>query len=49
MSYNENFPHGLMFHRFCRSKKQNSGVGPLNKNDFEKIINLVGRDRIIKS
>ena len=36
MSYNVNFPHGLMFHRFYKSKNQNSGIGALNKSDFAK-------------
>jgi len=47
MGYNANFPHGLMFHRFCRLKSQKSGISTLNKSNFEKIINFVGRDRIL--
>ena len=47
MIYNKNFPHGLMFHRFCRSKNQGSGIGTVDKRDFEKIINFVGRERIL--
>ena len=47
MNYNANFPHGLMFHRFGRLKNQKLGIGIIAKNDFEKIINFVGRDRIL--
>ena len=46
-SYNVNFPHGLMFHRFCKSKRLSLGIGALEKKDFERIINFVGKNRIL--
>jgi len=47
MNYNSKFAHGLMFHRFSNSKKNNYIPGSLIKKDLEDIIKYVGRNRIL--
>jgi len=47
MNYNSRLAHGLMFHRFSNSKKNNYIPGTLIKKDLEDIIKYVGRNRIL--
>ncbi len=47
MAYQSKFPHGIMFHRFKNEKDQNSANGTLTSKNLTKIINLIGRKRIL--
>lgn len=47
MSYQSKFPHGIMFHRFKTAKSWNPTRGTLTPRNLTKIINLIGRKRIL--
>ena len=42
-----NFFHGIMFHHFHDNKKHPSSQGSINKEEFNKIINFIGRKNIL--
>lgn len=45
--YPSRFAHGLMFHRFHKSGNPSDGQGSVKDEEFEKIINYVGPERIL--
>ncbi len=49
MYFNEtnNFYHGIMFHHFHNDGVHKKSQGSLNKDDFYKIINFIGRKNIL--
>ncbi len=49
MYFNEknNFFHGIMFHHFHDEGIHKKGQGSINKDEFRKIINFIGRDNIL--
>ncbi len=44
---NNNFFHGIMFHHFHDNEIHIKSQGSIDKNDFYKIINFIGRDNIL--
>ena len=44
---NNNFFHGIMFHHFHDNKKHPRSQGSINKEEFNKIINFIGRKNIL--
>jgi peptidoglycan/xylan/chitin deacetylase (PgdA/CDA1 family) len=44
---NNNFFHGIMFHHFHDDGIHTKGQGSIDKNDFYKIINFIGRNNIL--
>ena len=44
---NNNFYHGIMFHHFHDDKIYTKGQGSIDKDDFYKIINFIGRNNIL--
>ena len=44
---NNNFFHGITFHHFHDSKVHSKGQGSIDKDDFYKIINFIGRNNIL--
>ncbi len=44
---NNNFYHGIMFHHFHDDEIHTKGQGSINKDDFYKIINFIGRKNIL--
>jgi peptidoglycan/xylan/chitin deacetylase (PgdA/CDA1 family) len=44
---NNNFFHGIMFHHFHDNGIHTKGQGSINKDDFYKIINFIGRNNIV--
>jgi len=48
MSYkNNNFFHGIMFHHFHDNKIHLKSQGSIDKDDFYKMINFIGRNNIL--
>ena len=47
MVYQSTFPHGIMFHRFQDSKNKNAVTGALTSKNLRKLINFIGRKRIL--
>tara|TARA_A100001015_G_scaffold319094_1_gene440954 strand:- start:1550 stop:1867 length:318 start_codon:yes stop_codon:yes gene_type:complete len=45
--YKSKFSHGLMFHHFHDNKSYKKSQGSISKQEFEKIINLVGQKNIL--
>mgnify|MGYP000017542553 FL=1 len=43
------FYHGIMFHHFHDNRKYNKAQGSISKNEFIKIINLIGKKNIINA
>ena len=43
-----NFAHGVMFHHFHDEEKYPKSPGSLNKKEFSKIINHIGRKNIVE-
>jgi peptidoglycan/xylan/chitin deacetylase (PgdA/CDA1 family) len=43
----DKFFHGIMFHHFHDNKKHLKGQGSIDKDDFYKLINFIGRKNII--
>ena len=41
--------HGIMFHHFHDSKRYLMGQGSIDRNQFKKIINFIGRKNIINA
>lgn len=46
---NNNFFHGIMFHHFHDDVIHKKGQGSINKDDFYKLINFIGRRNIINA
>ena len=44
---NNNFFHGIMFHHFHDDGIHIKGQGSIDKDDFYKIINFIGRNNIL--
>ena len=44
---NNNFYHGIMFHHFHDDGIHTRGQGSIDKDDFYKMINFIGRDNIL--
>ncbi len=44
---NNNFYHGIMFHHFHDNELHTKGQGSINKDDFYKMINFIGRKNIL--
>ena len=44
---NNNFFHGIMFHHFHDDGIHTKGQGSIDKDDFYKIINFIGRNNIL--
>jgi len=44
---NNNFFHGIMFHHFHDNEIHKKGQGSIDKDDFFKIINFIGRNNIL--
>jgi len=44
---NNNFFHGIMFHHFHDNGIHKKGQGSIDKDDFFKIINFIGRNNIL--
>ena len=44
---NNNFYHGIMFHHFHDNGIHTKGQGSIDKDDFYKIINFIGRNNIL--
>ena len=44
---NNNFFHGIMFHHFHDNEIHIKSQGSIDKNDFYKIINFIGRENIL--
>ncbi len=44
---NNNFFHGIMFHHFHDNGIHTKGQGSIDKDDFYKIINFIGRNNIL--
>ena len=44
---NNNFFHGIMFHHFHDNIIHKNSQGSLNKDDFYKIINYIGKKNIL--
>ena len=44
---NNNFFHGIMFHHFHDNEIHKKGQGSIDKNDFYKMINFIGRNNIL--
>ena len=47
MVYQSKFPHGIMFHRFQDLKNKNASYGALTSQNLRKLINFIGRKRIL--
>ena len=47
MVYKSKFAHGIMFHRFQSSINKNASYGALTSKSLTKLINFVGRKRIL--
>ncbi len=45
--YSAEHAHGLMFHRFHRANQRPSGQGSISSAEFEKLLDLIPRDRIL--
>ena len=41
--------HGIMFHHFHDNKKHLPGQGSINRNQFKKMINYIGRKNILSA
>lgn len=46
MSYPKKAPHGIMFHHF-HNENHPKTKGAISKDDFKKILNYIGRERIL--
>ena len=46
---NNNFFHGIMFHHFHDDVIHKKGQGSINKDDFYKLINFIGKRNIINA
>ena len=44
---NNNFYHGIMFHHFHDNGIHTKGQGSIDKDDFHKMINFIGRNNIL--
>ena len=44
---NNNFFHGIMFHHFHDEEIHTKGQGSIDKDDFYKMINFIGRNNIL--
>jgi len=44
---NNNFFHGIMFHHFHDDEVHTKGQGSIDKDDFYKMINFIGRNNIL--
>ena len=44
---NNNFFHGIMFHHFHDNGIHTKGQGSIDKDDFYKMINFIGRNNIL--
>ena len=44
---NNNFYHGIMFHHFHDDGIHTKGQGSIDKDDFYKMINFIGRNNIL--
>ena len=44
---NNNFYHGIMFHHFHGDGIHSKGQGSIDKDDFYKMINFIGRNNIL--
>ena len=44
---NNSFFHGIMFHHFHDNKKHKESQGSINKDNFYKLINFIGRKNIL--
>ena len=44
---NNNFYHGIMFHHFHDDGIHSKGQGSIDKDDFNKMINFIGRNNIL--
>ena len=44
---NNNFYHGIMFHHFHDNGIHSKGQGSIDKDDFYKMINFIGRNNIL--
>ena len=44
---NNNFFHGIMFHHFHDDGIHTKGQGSIDKDDFYKMINFIGRNNIL--
>ena len=44
---NNNFFHGIMFHHFHDNVIHTKGQGSIDKDDFNKMINFIGRNNIL--
>ena len=42
-----NFYHGIMFHHFHDNGIHTKGQGSIDKDDFYKMINFIGRNNIL--
>jgi len=51
MYFNKNnrFPHGIMFHHFHDSRVHLKSQGSIDKDDFYKMINFIGRKNILNA
>ena len=48
MYFNDNnFFHGIMFHHFHDDGIHTKGQGSIDKDDFNKMINFIGRNNIL--
>ena len=49
MYFNQNnkFYHGIMFHHFQDNGIHTKGQGSIDKDDFYKMINFIGRNNIL--
>ena len=47
MVYQSKFAHGIMFHRFKDLKNKNASYGALTSKNLTKLINFIGRKRIL--
>jgi hypothetical protein len=47
MVYQSKFAHGIMFHRFQDLKNKNASYGALTSQNLTKLINFIGRKRIL--
>ena len=46
---NNNFYHGIMFHYFHDHEIHKKGQGSIDKDDFYKVINFIGRKNILNA
>ena len=46
---NNNFYHGIMFHYFHDNEIHKKGQGSIDKDDFYKVINFIGRKNILNA